>query len=138
MDKEKLAGVLADHKLWLSDSTKGRGADLRGAYLQGAYLQGANLQRADLQRADLRGADLREADLDFASWPLHCGSIGVKGCERLVAQLLFHVARLDVSEASGWAKEAHAAVLPYADKFCEYRNDVQPIGTKEDPNAVSK
>jgi len=118
MDKEKLAGVLADHKLWLSDSTKGRGADLRGA----------NLQRADLQGAYL----------DFASWPLHCGSIGVKGCERLVAQLLFHVARLDVSEASGWAKEAHAAVLPYADKFCEYRNDVQPIGTKEDPNAVSK
>jgi len=83
MDLQK---ILADHKLWLGDNSKGvradlRGDDLRWADLRRADLWGANLQRADLreadlrkanlwradlQRADLREADLREADLQEA------------------------------------------------------------------------
>ena len=81
MIKEELDKILADHKLWLADNTKGKradlrgadlrgadllGADLRGADLEGADLQSANLQGADLRYADLRGADLRRADLRWA------------------------------------------------------------------------
>ncbi len=80
-----------------------RGADLRGADLQRvnlreADLRGANLREANLQWADLRGADLRGADLDFSCWPLWCGSIGVKIDDRLMMQLLGHVAVVDAGE----------------------------------------
>ena len=71
MDQETLNQILADHKLWLSDDTKGKYADLQGAYLQGAYLlgaalRGANLRGANLRDAGLQGADLRRADLRWA------------------------------------------------------------------------
>lgn len=86
MTKERLAEILAKHKLWLEDSPKGekadlieanlseanlRGADLRwadlsGANLSGADLCGANLREANLSGADLRGADLCGADLSGA------------------------------------------------------------------------
>lgn len=55
-----------------------RGADMAGADMTGADMTGADLRRADLRHADLRRADLRDADLDFSSWPLWCGSCGVK------------------------------------------------------------
>jgi len=148
MDKEKLDAIVKRHASWLLDPNKGQRADLQRADLQGAYLQradlqGADLQHADLQRADLQGAylqgaDLQHADLDFSAWPLWCGSLGAKAGDRLVAQLLFHVARLDVSEASKWAQEAIKAVLPYADKFCKYRSDVTVIADEEDTDADSK
>ena len=38
-----LKQILADHILWLTDSTKGIRADLMGANLEGANLAGANL-----------------------------------------------------------------------------------------------
>ena len=61
--KAQLDQILADHKEWLKDSTKGKRADLTGADLTGANLRGADLTGADLTGADLRGADLRGADL---------------------------------------------------------------------------
>lgn len=71
------------------------GADLRGANLSYTDLRGADLRGADLKNADLRGADLRDADLrnaniDFCSFPIWCGSIGIRLCDRLKAQLLYH------------------------------------------------
>nr|DAP22372.1 MAG TPA: pentapeptide repeat protein [Bacteriophage sp.] len=57
MTKERLADILAKHKLWLEDSPKGEKADLSGANLRGADLIGANLRGADLIGADLSGAD---------------------------------------------------------------------------------
>jgi hypothetical protein len=75
MTKEKIAAVLAGHKLWFEGEGGQRaflqgaflqGADLRDADLRGAFLQGAFLQGADLRGADLRGADLRGAFLQGA------------------------------------------------------------------------
>ncbi|EGW49608.1 hypothetical protein HMPREF1022_00121 [Desulfovibrio sp. 6_1_46AFAA] len=106
-----------------------RGANLRGANLCDANLCDANLCRADLCRADLRGADLCRADLDFSCWPLWCGSKDVKADDRLVAQLFFHVTRLDVSQCSGGVKEAmeHVREMAISNLFCEYRNDILKI-----------
>ena len=78
MTSEKLANILAAHKLYLADKKGGsradlnwanlRGADLRGADLSGADLRGANLSwAADLSGANLSGADLRGADLSGAN-----------------------------------------------------------------------
>jgi len=95
MNSEKLAEILASHRLWLRtgglsgeranfDRANLAGADLRWtdlgdanlagvnlrwAILEGATLVGANLQSADLRGADLRGADLRGADLEGAILP---------------------------------------------------------------------
>ena len=106
------------------------GANLRGANLVHANLRGANLTGANLRGADLTGADLVDANLDFAAWPLHCGSCGVKAGDRLVAQLAFHLARLDASECSGGVREAiqHIRGMALSDLFCEYRNGVKPLG----------
>lgn len=104
-----------------------RGANLRGADLRWANLRWANLREADLRDADLSGADLSEAnlrgaDLDFACWPLWRGSTKVTADDRLVAQLLFHVTRLDVSHCSGGVREAieHIRGMAVSDLFCEY------------------
>ncbi len=76
-----LKQILADHKLWLNDSSTGKranlfgadlsvadlsGADLRDADLYGANLSGANLRSANLRSADLSGANLRNANLSGA------------------------------------------------------------------------
>ena len=101
-------------------------ADLRWAHLCDADLHNADLRGADLREVDLHGADLRRADLDFSSWPLWCGSRGVKTDDRLVAQLIWHVTRLDVSGCSGGVQEAVENIrsMAIADLFCEYRSDL--------------
>ena len=86
----------------------------------------AQLYAADLRGADLRGAHLREAGLDFSCWPLWCGSNGIEADDRLVAQLLWHVTRLNVGNCSGGVQEAveHIRSMAIADLFCEYRSDI--------------
>ena len=91
------------------------GADLRGADLRGANLWEANLWRADLWRADLRGADLREADLDYSCWPLWCGSLDVRVCKRIAAQLAYHFCRLECDDPEVIA--AQNAIIPLATQF---------------------
>ena len=70
MTPEKLAKILAAHKLYLAHKKGGRadlsGADLSGANLSGECLSGANLSGADLSGADLNGADLSGANLSRA------------------------------------------------------------------------
>ena len=66
MTKEEMTAVLAEHKEWTLDPSKGRKADLRGANLHEANLHEADLHEADLYRADLRGADLCGANLSGA------------------------------------------------------------------------
>lgn len=106
-----------------------RRADLSGADLSGADLCGADLRGANLSGANLSGADLRRADLDYSCWPLWCGSKNIKADDRLVAQLFFHVTRLDVSQCSGGVKEAmeHVRGMAINNLFCEYRNDILKI-----------
>ena len=69
---KELATILADHKAWLADNTKGKRADLSGANLcdanlRGAYLCDADLSGADLCDAGLSGANLRGAYLRGAN-----------------------------------------------------------------------
>jgi uncharacterized protein YjbI with pentapeptide repeats len=65
-------------------------ATLTGATLDGADLTGANLDGANLTRANLTRANLTGANIDYVSWPLWCGSLGVKIDARIAAQLLYH------------------------------------------------
>ena len=77
MTPEKLAEILAAHKLWINDEKGGVKADLSGAdlseadlrwaNLSGANLSGANLRWANLSGANLSGADLSKADLSGAN-----------------------------------------------------------------------
>jgi len=79
MDSVKLYKILSDHLLWLNDDGGCR-----------ANLSGADLRDANLRHANLSNADLRHADLDYSCWPLSCNSIGVKLCNKLQSQLLYH------------------------------------------------
>ena len=97
-----------------------RGADLREADLWRAILweadlRGADLQGADLRGADLQGADLREANLDYSCWPLWCGSLDVRVCKRIAAQLAYHFCRLDCDDPEVIA--AQNALIPLANQF---------------------
>jgi len=109
------------------------GANLTGANLTRAYLTDANLTWADLTRADLIKADTKGAIFDFASWPLWCGSFGVKADDRLVSQHFRNLIKLD---DSGCSEEVQAEMkilrgMKLANKFSEYRDDVGPYEPKE-------
>ena len=123
MDRNQLLGVLERHKRWLdSGGKKGERADL-----QHANLQHANLRHANLWYANLRHANLQHADLDFSCLPLWCGGLNIKADRRLVAQIAFHLAALDVSECKDAETiEAMATfrATPMATWFKQYRSDV--------------
>lgn len=86
----------------------------------------SDLTGARLTGADLAGADLRGADLDYSCLPLWCGSFGMKADARLVYQIICHLTRLEVEDEGALA--AIAAVWPWRNKFCGYRDDVKMIG----------
>ena len=72
MTPEKLAEILAAHKLWLNGEKGGvranlSEADLSGANLSRANLSGADLSGANLSRANLSGANLSRANLSWAN-----------------------------------------------------------------------
>ena len=135
MEENQLKNILKRHQKWIIDEPGGERADLRGADLRGADLReanlreanlweadlreadlrGANLWEADLREADLRGAYLREADLDYSCWPLWCGSLGVRVCKRIAAQLAYHFCRLDCDDPEVIA--AQNAIIPLANQF---------------------
>ena len=92
-----------------------RGADLRRANLWRANLRGAYLWRADLRETDLRETDLRGAELDYSCWPLWCGSLDVRVCKRIAAQLAYHFCRLDCDDQEVIA--AQNAIIPLANQF---------------------
>ncbi len=124
-----------------------RGADLSGAdlrwtnlrevNLKGADLRWANLKGADLRWANLEGADLRWANLsgvnmDFSSGiPFSCKGTGIKGDERLFAQLIYHLTRQDWSQLSEdhqrWLQSIPESIL---NSFCKFRGDVKKMEVK--------
>ena len=67
MTSEKLANILAAHKLYLAHKKGGSRANLSGANLSGANLSWANLRGANLSGANLGGANLSEANLSGAN-----------------------------------------------------------------------
>jgi len=75
------------------------GAELNGAELNGAKLNGAKLNGAKLNGAELNGAELNDkTDLDYATFPLWCGSFGIKASLRLAAQLIYHFEKIDFAQ----------------------------------------
>ena len=100
MEEKRLENVLELHQKWINNEPGGDRADLRGA---------------DLWGANLREADLREADLDYSCWPLWCGSLDVRACKRIAAQLAYHFCRLDCDDQEVIA--AQNALIPLANQF---------------------
>ena len=115
MEEKQLKKILELHQKWLNEEPGGERADLREADLLGADLRGANLRRADLREANLWRADLRGADLDYSCWPLWCGSLNVRVCKRIAAQLAYHFCRLDCDDPEVIA--AQNALIPLANQF---------------------
>ena len=115
MEEKQLKKILELHQKWLNEEPGGERADLREADLLGADLRGANLRRADLREANLWRADLRGADLDYSCWPLWCGSLNVRVCKRIAAQLAYHFCRLDCDDPEVIA--AQNAIIPLANQF---------------------
>src|SRR5512137_489315 len=101
MTANELKLVLEKHRLWLSNSTGGKRADLRGADLRDADLCGADLRGADLRDADLCGADLCGADLRGADL---CGA-NLCGAKNL-SQVWFDRTRICPTEGEfvAWKK----------------------------------
>lgn len=140
MEAEKLSKILELHKKWINNEPGGEQANLRGADLRIANLGEANLRGADLWRADLRGADLEGADLegadlkganlDYSCWPLWCGSLGVRVCKRIAAQLAYHFCRLVCDDPEVIA--AQNALIPLANQFHRV-DDCGKIELKEIP-----
>lgn len=105
MEAEKLSKILELHKKWINNEPGGKQANLRGA----------DLWKADLRGADLWRANLRGADLDYSCWPLWCGSLGVRVCKRIAAQLAYHFCRLVCDDPEVIA--AQNALIPLANQF---------------------
>ncbi len=118
---------LREADLWRADRGE---ADLRIADLRGADLWRADLRGADLRGADLEGADLKGANLDYSCWPLWCGSLGVRVCKRIAAQLAYHFCRLVCDDPEVIA--AQNALIPLANQFHRV-DDCGKIELKEIP-----
>ena len=105
MNKQKLNKILKLHKMWLNEEVGG--------------------QKANLSEADLRGADLSGADLDFSVFPLWCGSFNIKNSDRIVKQLLGHIARVHVNDK---ALEKWIKTIPkkYKNDLCK-RHDIKEV-----------
>ena len=102
-------------------------ANLSDADLSAANLSAANLSDADLRLANLSDANLSAANLDFSVWPLRCGSFHAKAGRRLFAQLLKHVAMLNVSECGDTdvlAAMSEIRKMPASSWFDEFRSDL--------------
>ena len=125
MEENQLKNVLELHRKWINKEPGGERANLWGAGLWKADLWRANLREANLREANLRGADLRGADLweanlrganlDYSCWPLWCGSLDVRVCKRIAAQLAYHFCRLDCDDQEVIA--AQNAIIPLANQF---------------------
>lgn len=105
MEKKQLNNIVELHQKWINEEPGGERANLRGA----------DLWEANLREANLRGADLRGADLDYSCWPLWCGSLDVRVCKRIAAQLAYHFCRLVCDDPEVIA--AQNAIIPLANQF---------------------
>ena len=77
--------------------------------------------------ADLQDADLRGADLDFSCFPLWCGSFNAKFDDRLVKQLLAHIARIDKTNLPDDVKQfINKIPKKYVNDICK-RHDIEEL-----------
>lgn len=135
MDISTLENVMYLHRKWVYNIPGGKKADLRGEKLSTLDLRKFDFSHHDLKstrfkNSDLRGvsfafasffgvnlsgADLQGANLDYSSWPLWCGSFGVKICKRIFCQLAYHLCRVIVDDEE--CKAAQRALRPLANQF---------------------
>jgi uncharacterized protein YjbI with pentapeptide repeats len=102
--------------------------NLQDADLRYADLRYANLQGADLQGANLRYANLDGANLDFSCFPLWCGSFDMKVDDRLVKQLLGHIARLNIDSCSNDIKKFVKGIpKKFSNDLCKRHSSVEEI-----------
>ena len=123
--KDELSKILELHRLFLENDPSGvhanledvdlRNANLNGADLRYANLEGANLENSDLRNAILEGANLKGAILDYSSWPLWCGSFGVRVDTRIASQLAYHFCKLNCDDPE--YIQARNAIVKFANKF---------------------
>ena len=68
MNSIQIESILEQHKLWLSDPSKGSRIDLKGANLQDANLYGANLQGAILhtENGEVNPTLFQSRNLEYA------------------------------------------------------------------------
>jgi hypothetical protein len=115
---EQLAAILASHKLWLTNISGAKCADLSGADLSGADLSGANLRGANLSGANLSGANLRVANLSVANLSVANLSVANLSVANLRGANL-RGANLRGADLSG-------ANLPTGEKYELYLSEVVP------------
>ena len=60
---DQLAAILAAHREWLVDSSKGKRADLSDSNLRYSDMRGSNLRGSNLRGSILRGSNLSDSDL---------------------------------------------------------------------------
>ena len=82
MTRDDLGTVLEKHRVWLEDREAGERANLQGA------------------------------DVDFSSWPLWCGTRGVRMGVRIFRQLAMHLCGVQVDDEE--CRTAQAALMPLA------------------------
>ena len=85
MEQKQLKNILKLHQKWINEEPGGDKADLYGA------------------------------NLDYSCWPLWCGSLDVRVCKRIAAQLAYHFCRLDCDDPEVIA--AQNALIPLANQF---------------------
>ena len=105
-------------------------ANLKDVNLEGANLECANLERANLERANLECVNLKGANLDFSCFPLWCGGLNIKVCDRLVSQLFYHIASFDISACSHEIREKVEEIKKdkkFINNFRKYRSDIKKL-----------
>jgi hypothetical protein len=80
-----------------------------------------------LRNTDLYKTNLQGAIFDYSFVPLHCGSFDMKADERLCAQLIAHITRIEWDANSEFCAEIMSLLDAHKNKFCEYRHDVDEI-----------
>ena len=84
---------------WIKfDNIDLRYASFRKCKLQNASFVNSNLQHCDFYMADLGGADLSGADISWASLPIWCGLIGMKGSKELAIELLYLLGNMKIED----------------------------------------
>lgn len=101
--------------------------DFRKADLTCAKMKDCEFFDCTMNRARFGNTDALNTIFDLSSFPLWCGTLHIKTDDRLPAQLLYHLARLNTENMSGGMKETIEQIRQMAasDLFCEYRNDLE-------------
>ena len=102
-------------------------SDFNEAYLSGAYLDDCVIFNTTFHYAKMKHMSLIGSNIDHSSIMLNCHIESIKASDRLVAQLIYHVTRLDFSECSDIVQSELVDILegPLGDMFLNYRTDLR-------------